>query len=251
MKIKLYLFIFFTQTFVIHSQTILSQDFEAPLVGWATDGILTNTQNSISPVSGSAMLSLNANGYLESPGFNLPSGSKYVTLWLNSNMTGTDITIKLSQNYNPILNLGNFQNANGIWSQKILNIPVGYTGSNYTILFEVPASAHSLHRYYLDDIKVEVGQAPTFISEYSLLLEGVSVFQEHGNEDKIVVKSNSKISNLDLSLIDLNGKLVFSIKNYEITSSEQVLNLPHQFYGVYILNLESNNRKYTKKIILR
>ncbi|MFN6038548.1 MAG: T9SS type A sorting domain-containing protein [Bacteroidota bacterium] len=228
----------------------MSQDFEAPLVGWATDGILTNTQNSISPVSGSVMLSLNANGYLESPSFNLPVGSKYVTFWLNANMSGTDIIVKLSQNYSPILNLGNFQNFNLTWSQKILNIPAGYIGNNYTILFEVPANAHSLLRYYLDDIKVEVGQAPTSISERYPLLEGIALFQEPGNEHKIIVKSSSKISSLDLCLFDLTGRQVFSIKDYEINSSEQVINLPFKGEGIYILYLQNGDGIYTKKIIL-
>lgn len=250
MKSKIIILTIFLKSLGVNSQTILSQDFESPLVGWATDGILTNTQNSISPFGGALMLSLNANGYLESPSFNLPSGSKYVSFWLNSNMTGTDINIMLSQNNSPILNLGNFQNGSLSWSQKVLNIPVGYTGSNYSILFEVPLNAHSLHRYYLDDIKVEVGQAPTSIIENTQLLDGISVIQERGNENKIIVKTTSNISSLDFSLFDINCKQVFSIKDYEISNSEQVIDIPNQGSGIYILNLEKGNRKYTKKVIL-
>lgn len=238
------------QSFEIISQTIVTQNFEAPLVGWVTDGTITSTQNSISPVSGSAMLSLNANGYLESPAFSLPAGAKYLTFWLNSNMTGTNIDVKLSQNNSPVLTLGSFQNGNLIWSQKTLNIPAGYTGSNYSILFEVPLSAHSLHRYYLDDIKVEAGQSPTSIFENSYLLNGVTVIQQTGLENKIIIKTLSTISGINLSLFDVNGKMVYFLNDYEIVSGEQVVNLPNQGDGIYILHLEKDNKKITRKLIL-
>jgi hypothetical protein len=238
------------QLFAMNSQTIVSQNFEAPLVGWVTDGTVTSAQNSITPLGGSAMLSLNANGYLESPVFSLPAGAKHLSFWLNSNMIGTNIDVKLSQNNSPVLTLGSFQNGNLIWSQKILTIPTGYTGSNYSVLFEVPLNAHSLHRYYLDDISVEVGQAPTSILENRQLLEGISVVQPTGLENKIIIKSLSTMSGINLSLYDVNGKMVYSLNDYEITSGEQVINLPIQGEGIYIFNLEKDSKKITRKMIL-
>lgn len=237
------------KSFSMNSQTIVSQDFEGPLVGWPTNATVTSTQNSVTPVSGSAMLSLGASSYIHSPNFSLPTGAKHVSFWLNSYLTGYDITVKLYQNNLPVLTLGTFQNSNTQWSLKNINIPGSYSGSDYTILFEVVPNAVGALRYYLDDIKVEVGQAPTSIKEINNLTD-VSVIQQPGLENRIIIKANSTVSGINLSLFDVKGKMVFSLNDFEINSNEQIVDLPNQGEGIYILNIEKNNKKYVKKMIL-
>ncbi len=248
---KAIIFGIFLNSIAMNSQTIITQDFEAPLVGWVTNGTVTNTQNSVTPVSGSAMLSLGASDYIESPNFSLPAGSKYVSFWLNSYLTGYDITIKLYQNNLQVLTLGTFQNNNAQWSLKNINIPAGYSGGGYTILFDVVPNAVGSLRYYLDDIKVEVGQAPTSILENNQLLDGVSVDQKFGSENTLVFKTSVFPLNIDFKLFDIQGRTCYSANNLEILSNEQNLTIPHVEEGLYILRLQKDNKSFEKKVLLK
>jgi hypothetical protein len=76
--------------------------------------------------------------------------------------------------------------------------------------------------------------------------EGIDIYP-NPFEDKLIIKSLN-IGNYRVKLVDLNGKTLFE-KDYHSTNKIQLEQLHWLDRGVYLLQIESENRRYIDKII--
>ena len=146
------------------AQTIISQDFEGPLTNWYNEGSVVGNENSVSPLSGSSMLSLGNFERLECPQFNLPAGNKNVAFWFRTYAPASpyiySIRVNLMQGGNQIVTLGTYTMSESEWQYIAVNIPSGYSGSGHSIQFEVPNYASpTFFKFYLDEISISQGLA--------------------------------------------------------------------------------------------
>jgi hypothetical protein len=251
--------IFFTCLFFnnLNSQTILSQNFESPLSGWSTNGSITAGQNSILPINGSAMVSLTGGDYLESPNFTLPTGDKNIEFWLNStNNTpfSYTITANLLQNSSPVLNLGfwyNNFNTTQNWKKIGINIPNGYSGTNYAIEFKVENASASALFFYLDDITASTGLTNVSQIEHKYLDNNVVISQDANNLRDIIIRSTKIKDELDLSVFDISGKIVFERTNFQITKIPTIINISDIYPGLYFIKLIDKQGNFmSRKIVI-
>ncbi|MDX2173178.1 MAG: T9SS type A sorting domain-containing protein [Bacteroidota bacterium] len=253
-KILLILILFIVRQ--TNSQTILSENFESPLIGWSTNGTICTTQNSVVPVSGSAMMSLGTGRYLETPNFTLPSGNKYVSFWLNSfnsSLFNYSITANLMQNSSVVINLGSWYsnfNNNSPWAQKVINLPVGYSGSGFSIQFVTASNSGNSLIFYIDDFEVMVGNSPVSVSESENVSNKITIKQYLEKGDKLLITSNSYPLNLGVYIYDTEGKKVFGNDNYEISSKENEFSLKSFNSGIYIIKILTKGDIITKKIVV-
>lgn len=63
------------------------------------------------------------------------------------------------------------------------------------------------------------------------------------------IRINSFIGKTNIEIVDLNGRVVYSLNNTEF-SNEKTIDLNHLQAGVYVLKINGDNINYTKKIIL-
>lgn len=238
-------------------QVILSQDFEGPLTGWSNQGILTTSQNSITPHGGSGMVSLSTGNALTSPTFALPSGAKFISFWFNSfndSPFNYSISADLLLNGSPVLALGTWQsdiysNINP-WSLKGINIPTGFSGSNYSVSFKVPTSINPVARFYLDDILVSGGTFDVGIKQNTIDPFNLIITSDLTNERVIKLIANSEISNADLEVISIEGKKVFTKNDISISSKNVIeIDLTQTYGNFYFISLTTNKGKVVKKVI--
>ncbi|SNB00344.1 T9SS type A sorting domain-containing protein [Flavobacterium psychrophilum] len=63
------------------------------------------------------------------------------------------------------------------------------------------------------------------------------------------IKINQFTGKVNLQVIDLNGRVVYSLKNTDF-NIEKTINLNNLQSGMYIIKIEGDELNYTKKIIL-
>lgn len=236
--------------FNIRSQTIVSQDFEGPLSGWYNEGTVTGLQNGISPQAGSGMLSLSINQQLESPSFNLPTGNKGVSFWLNTynpyNLFTFSIEVLLLQGGNPVLTLGTWTNVN-TWSNFAVAIPSGYNGNNYSVRFHVLNYSNSYNslRFYLDNINISTG----------IVTEIATIEHESSNVIKIYPNPNSGELNISIQNPDLNSNLeIYSSMGHlllseKLIATNQSFDISHLSRGVYFVKTKSEKTVHNSKLV--
>ncbi|WP_338732070.1 T9SS type A sorting domain-containing protein [Mangrovimonas cancribranchiae] len=80
----------------------------------------------------------------------------------------------------------------------------------------------------------------------------VNRFQVYPNPSSLgyVNIKMSQPKNFDISIVDITGKIVLQEQNIQPNSNKYTLNLSQLASGVYLLNLEQENRKITKKLIV-
>ncbi|WP_411376925.1 T9SS type A sorting domain-containing protein [Flavobacterium psychrophilum] len=63
------------------------------------------------------------------------------------------------------------------------------------------------------------------------------------------IKINQFTGKVNLQVIDLNGRVVYSLKNTDF-NIEKTINLNNLQSGMYIIKIDGDELNYTKKIIL-
>ncbi|WP_143392626.1 T9SS type A sorting domain-containing protein, partial [Flavobacterium psychrophilum] len=63
------------------------------------------------------------------------------------------------------------------------------------------------------------------------------------------IKINQFTGKVNLQVIDLNGRVVYSLKNTDF-NVEKTINLNNLQSGMYIIKIDGDELNYTKKIIL-
>lgn len=76
----------------------------------------------------------------------------------------------------------------------------------------------------------------------------IRVFPNPSNGD-ITVRINQFTGKVNLQVIDLNGRVVYSLNNTDF-SIEKSINLNQLQKGMYVIKIDGDNLQYTKKIIL-
>lgn len=80
-----------------------------------------------------------------------------------------------------------------------------------------------------------------------VLLKGIAIYP---NPSQSIFNINRNVNdNLNIKVFDITGKLIYSKKN--ITSLQQEIDLSEYSKGIYVLNMTSNGRSATKKLILK
>ncbi len=235
----------------LNSQILVSQDFEGPLgTGWYNEGSLVGLENSISPYAGSGMLSLGINERLESPSFTLSAGPKYVSFWMNAynpySLATFSIELILNQNGNPAFTLGTWNNINP-WDFKAINIPSGYTGSNFSIQFHVLnySSSYSNLRFYLDNIQVTAGDA-VGISEQSAV-DNYKVSNSAADRKKISILAPEK-KDFTVEIVSLEGKIICRHEIFSAIQNE--IDLSRCADGIYLIRITDKKNTFTQKIFI-
>ena len=234
---------------ILFSQAIISQDFESPLTGWFNQGVVTVSQNSVTPHGGSAMLALNSASTLTSPTFSLPGGAKNLSFWLNSyNPTpfSYDLRVNLLQNGSPVLSLGSWQSTLTAWGLQGVNIPVGYSGNNFAVSFSVQVTDPNL-KFYLDDISLSVGAIG--LNESKNLNHALKVFQDIFDPRIVKIQSTKEVIDMHLQLFSLDGKKVLERKTISIeANSPYGLSLEGFTSGLYLIKVNTREGSITRKI---
>lgn len=257
MKNKLNIAIVFALAFTLHTlnaQVIISQDFEGPLTGWTNQGAVVSSQNSVTPYAGGGMLSINTGSMLVSPTFSLPGVAKNLTFWVNeynaSPFGGYGISASLLQNNTSVLSLGTWSDLN-TWTQQGVNIPSGFSGSNFSISFAVQPFIDPNVRFYLDDISLSVGTTAVGIQENSNLYSDIKITQDPTNPKKIKIYANDMVGNADLQINSLDGKVILLKKGNDIIKSTPFeIDLSEIKEGIYLIKLSNKDGVITSKLIL-
>lgn len=241
-------------TFSSNAQSILSQNFEGPLIGWFNQGIVTTSQNSITPYAGSGMVSLSTGNALTSPTFSLPNGAKYVSFWFNSfndSPFNYAISADLLQNGSSVLTLGTWQSdiysAINPWVQKAINIPSGFSGNNYSLSFSVTSNINPVTRFYLDDINLEVGSVG--IKQHESLNSKIKFTTD--NTKKIVyICSEDDYKDNCIQILSLEGKIIYKKTKINLAKNSVFeINLSEINNCIYLLNLSNEIGEVGKKLI--
>ncbi|MCE3225545.1 MAG: Secretion system C-terminal sorting domain [Bacteroidetes bacterium] len=239
--------------FVLHinAQTLISQDFEGPLTGWYNEGTVTGSENGKVPYAGAGMLSMEINENLESPYFTLPAGSKNVSFQMNSynpySFLSFSIEVDLYQNGNPDLSLGTFTNVSA-WNFYSINIPAGYSGSNYSVNFHVLnySSSYNNLRFYLDDINVSTGLA-TSIKTESVMNDCYKILHDGSNIKKLTIQQTNDKSSFIVEVISMEGRTIY--KKESSTDPQLEVDLSDVPTGIYNLRVSDNKNVFNKKIV--
>ncbi len=238
----------------LNSQVIISQDFEGPLTGWTNQGSLVSTQNSITAHSGGGMLALSTGSALTSPTFALPGVAKNLTFWLNSfNDTpfGYSFTADLLQNGSTVLALGSWQSdiysAINPWSQKAINIPSGFNGSNYSLRFSVQSFTNPNLRFYLDDISLGFGAVS--VTKHSDFKNNFNIINNQ-TDHVVQIFSSTNNNGINVSIYSIDGALVYLKNDLTVLKSSPIqINTSSLRSGIYLIKLSGTNGEYTQKIL--
>ncbi|MBL7909622.1 MAG: T9SS type A sorting domain-containing protein [Bacteroidia bacterium] len=244
----------FTVKANLFAQVIISQNFEAPLTGWTNQGNLVSSQGTVNPHAGGGMLAINTGSMLISPTFSLPGGAKNLTFWVNeynaSPFGGYGISASLLQNSTSVLSLGTWSDVNA-WTQQGVNIPSGFSGSNFSISFAVQPFIDPNVIFYLDDIALSVGTTAVGIKENTLLNSDIKICKDSYNEKRIKIYSNESVENSELQIYTLDGKLIFTQKDLDIMRTTPLeIDLTGGKEGLYIVKLISSKGVIARKFIL-
>lgn len=237
-----------------NSQVIISQDFEGPLTGWTNQGNVVSSQGTVNPHGGGGMLSINTGSMLVSPTFTLPTGAKNLTFWVNeynaSPFGGYGIGASLLQNSTSVLSLGTWSDLT-TWTQQGVNIPSGFSGSNFSISFAVQPFIDPNVIFYLDDISLSVGTTAVGIKENALLSSDIKICKDVHNEKRVMIYSDESMQNNYLQISTLDGKLIFMHKDLDIIKTKPLeIDLPGAEEGLYILKLSNKDGVIMRKFIL-
>lgn len=109
---------------------------------------------------------------------------------------------------------------------------------------------------YFVEIQSEFG---CDVASEAIIFEPVSVEYSSSNfeilpnpSDGVFILKSTKFSgnNFDISITDINGKIIFSKNNFIIKSNGSQINLKDAPKGVYFIKLQSQLKTYTEKIII-
>lgn len=141
---------------------------------------------------------------------------------------------------------------NQVFSPTFLNILLQWNYNDPVSIKETKRN-NAIYSYqgnrnpYIDNNSyvTSIWGSPLFNAEFNLL-DAVSVFPNPSNENKINIKTDIVLD--EINLINLNGQLIQVIKKPILENKTFSLdNLPQ---GFYFLKLTSNNQSLTKKIII-
>jgi hypothetical protein len=253
-KLITLLFITFTIKANLFGQVIISQDFEGPLAGWINQGNLVSSQGTVNPHAGGGMLAINTGSMLVSPTFSLPGGAKILTFWVNeynaSPFGGYGISASLLQNSTSVLSLGTWSDLT-TWTQKGVNIPNGFSGSNFSISFAVQPFIDPNVRFYLDDISLSTGTTAVGRQETTYFYSDINITQDPTNHKRIKIYADATIENADLQINSLDGQVILLKKGNDfIKSTPFEIDLSEIKEGIYIIKLSNKDGVITSKLIL-
>ena len=87
------------------------------------------------------------------------------------------------------------------------------------------------------------------LSTNDLLAENNTTVFPNPSTGIFTIKSESNTENTVISIYDLNGRELFSVKSEKLNN--QILELSSLQNGVYILNILDGNNKFSKKLVKR
>ena len=176
------------------------------------------------------------------------SGDKiYVFKKTTTNPLTFDEIHCLDLNGNPVTAFG----TNGIAIINQNNIPESRPGK--------AAIASNGNIYIASNLTASNGDEMFFISNINgfdpnlstndLLKENNTTVFPNPSTGIFTIKSESNIENTVISIYDLNGRELFSVKSEKLNN--QILELSSLQNGVYILNILDGNNKFSKKLVKR
>ncbi len=125
-----------------------------------------------------------------------------------------------------------------------INIPAGFTTDNQIYFSNTHSGAGAAYNGYWRHLKYYVLHGSSAVKE--LLNDYVDIYQSM-NTNFLNIDLLKK-SEAELSIVDMTGKQILYRK---LNEQQNIVNLSGISKGIYILNFEMNNLKFTKKIIKR
>lgn len=178
---------------------------------------------------------------------------------LVSDSNGVDFTLQCLpdsdyENYKIPLSVFANENETISFSSEATNLPEGInvyledtlkntlkniTDESYTVTLE--SKTESVGRFYL-----QTSSSSLSIKDNNNLAEIINVYKKDNNTIRITGFNN--LENAQLKIYSLNGKEVF-VKHFSTQRLNDV-SIPNLAKGVYIVQLISSNKNYTKKIVI-
>jgi hypothetical protein len=104
---------------------------------------------------------------------------------------------------------------------------------------------------YLDDINIWSGDQELVGLEEAELFNGLVLYPNPAQDLLNVSFSLTRSRTYRLDLYDLGGRLCFSTEVVASGPGEQVIQIPNQSAGMYLLKMESAGESITRKVAFR
>lgn len=173
----------------------------------------------------------------------------------------------LAVNQNPLVALAPFPQAFCLQDPSIAlqgGTPAGGTFSGAGVITSptfTPATAglgnHIITYSFTDNNSCSASASQTLTVsdctglEETGLTNAISVFPNPGNGVFYLTVSNARFDHLQISVTDMQGKTVLSFTDKNVTGNyKKEINLQEQAKGMYFINLVSNNKSATMKLIV-
>ncbi len=140
-----------------------------------------------------------------------------------------------------------FVPANSEWQKLTLDLSAYKTYTNCKIRFELLSLKGN--NIYFDGFTIT---NPVGISEALKQALNFSVFPNPSSEFSILSFENTKVSNIEFTLIDLQGKIVEGIasQNFDAGKHEVKMDLKGLKPGIYLLEVKTENGVFAHKVII-
>jgi hypothetical protein len=151
--------------------------------------------------------------------------------------------LRLKQNGNPVISLGTFTHTTA-WSNFVIGIPAGYSGSNFSVEFHLLNYANAANlRFYLDEISVAAGLATSISSSTPDGIE-CSLFQDAANRGLLSYQLSNEVQTVQV--LSADGKIVCA----QVAGPDNKLDLSNYPGGIYVIKFLCAEGIIVKKIII-
>ncbi len=144
----------------------------------------------------------------------------------------------------------------GVWYTNTFNMPSPVWNQSFNGMSNVKISDMDLRNdnavyvsTYGRGIFSGVFTALPLSTDDITLNKGIKVYPNPSNGE-FNISINQYVGDINLQIVDINGKVVYDIKNANF-NLEKTINLGHLQSGMYILKVTADNTNYTEKIIIK
>jgi PKD repeat protein len=136
------------------------------------------------------------------------------------------------------------------WGEEVLLIDnPAYMTSSFRVKFELQSKGGN--NLYLDDINIWSGDQELVGLEEVELFNGLVLYPNPSQDLLNVSFSLTKSRKYRLDLYDLGGRMCFSSEVVAAGPGEQIIQIPKQSAGMYLLKMESDGESITRKVAFR